>query len=207
MWRLIYSIPMWILFIMMRTVLILIGWIIVPIAAALELYEVRPDMLFGKLVYRHHWAWRILWLWGNDEEGISWYGDPEWPTFIRIVYSQCWRNPANNLRYVPLLSLQIDPTRVRFIGSLGDWDYKYLSETAVRSYDSDEVSFWSFTWCGAYSNFRWQFMMFGKRWRLWAGWKIYPEDIYGVTDHRKESAGFATQFKRIWPRGVVETQG
>jgi len=202
MWRLVYSIPIYLTFILLRTFLIVLGYIVVPIAAALELYETKSDLLAGNIVFRQHWTWRILWLWGNDEDGISWYGDPEWPNFVKIVYSQCWRNPANNLRYVPFLSVKIDPKRVRFIGSLGDWDYKYLSEDAVRNYDRDEVTFWSFTWCGFYSNFRWQFRLGGKVWRLWQGWKICPEDIYGVPEssHRFKSAGFATQFKRCWPR-------
>lgn len=36
----------------------------------------------------------------------------------------------------------------------------------------------------------------------WIGWKIYPHDILGMdpTDYRFEGAGFATQFKRIYPR-------
>lgn len=200
MWRLIYSIPLWLLFITLRTILILIGWVVVPIAAFFELHEVKSEMFNGSLVFRHHWSWRILWLWGNAEEGLSWYGDKDWPLFFKIVYGQCWRNPVNNLRYVPLLSVKIDPSRVRFIGSLGDWDYKYLSEDAVRSYDRDDVSFWSYTWCGVYSNFRWQFMLGSKRYRLWIAWKILPSDIYGINDHRKESAGFSTQLKRCWPR-------
>lgn len=211
MWRLSYSIPIWILFILFRTVVILIGFIMVPTAILCNAWHVAPSNGGNNGELRYLFIWKIMAPWQNLEDGFYCKTYFDHGFFWTSVRWSCIRNPANGLRYFPLLSLKIDPTRVRFIGSLGDWDYKYISETAIRNYDSDEVSFWSFTWCGVYSNFRWQFnapkllkMIFpswqAERLRFWIGWKIYPEDIYGVTDHRKESAGFATQFKRCWPR-------
>jgi len=135
-----------------------------------------------------------MWLWGNEEEGIGYYGTSE-SISRRIIYSECFRNPVNNLRYIPLLSLKINPLKVRYIGSLGS----HLNPDEVKKYDLDEQDFWSLTWHGIYSNIRWQGSIFGQRYRIWLGWKIYPEDMYGIDEdsHRAASVGFATQFRRI----------
>jgi hypothetical protein len=82
-------------------------------------------------------------------------------------------------------------------------DYGFLDiPQDLYVYDSDVFRFTSLTWCGIYSNLRVQFKMFGKIWRFWIGWKIYPHDSLGIdpSDYRANGAGFATQFKRIYPR-------
>jgi hypothetical protein len=202
--RLIPSLFLWLAFVALRTVLILAGWIVVPIAVLFGAYAVKPRSLAGKSVDHHYFTWRWLWLWDNDEEGCAWYG--EGPLWWRIIYSSCWRNPVNNLRYVPYLSLKIDPAKVRWVGShiecrdqhdldliLSDKAY----EAPIRTYDSDDHEFWYFAWHGWYSCYRRHFTWRGKRRRFWCGHKLYCSDIYGVTDHRAKSAGFAMQFKVI----------
>ena len=90
--------------------------------------------------------------------------------------------------------------------------------------DDDRVRFISLVWQGIFSNFRIHFKMYTpdfefkwilkyipipisvnispKIWRFWVGWKIYPHDKLGISanNYRKFGAGFATQFKRIYPR-------
>jgi hypothetical protein len=211
------SLILWSGFLALRTALILIGWVVVPIAVHCGAVSMRLRELAGKDVEFWYFTWPWMFLWGNEEEGIAWYG--EGSVANRIIYSSCYRNPCNNLRYVPWLSLKIDPTAVRWLGSgvscinessnlilrvsqyykahifianakgtLGDY---------LKTYDSDAHDFWYFAWHGHYSCYRRHFTVLGRRYRFWLGWKIYPQDIYGVFDHRKESAGFATQFKRI----------
>lgn len=136
--------------------------------------------------------------WQNLEEGIGHYGDPSWPMWARIIYSECFRNPANNLRYTTLLSVKIDPKQVKFLGSFGNYNETIMSDV-LWWYDQDDKDFWVFTWQGPYSNFRWQGKFLSKRWRFMIGWKIYPRDLLGLPewDHRRHSAGFGQQFKQI----------
>lgn len=192
--RLLYAIPSWILFLIIRTILILVGYIVVPIGVLTRNYETRASKYYTRII--RAFKSPLLWLWGNEEEGIGYYGGKGWSLERRILYSECVRNPVNNLRYVPLLSVKIDVNRVGYIGNL-----KLIDESLdeLRKYDDDAYDFLCFTWCGFYSNIRYQGKIFGKRRRIWIGWKIYPEDIYGVspTSHRYVSAGFATQFKVI----------
>ena len=184
-------------FLAMRTILILIGWIVVPLAVLCRAYEVRPSRIYsdGRMV--RAFTWKYIWLWGNEEEGIGWYGDYD-SLAMKIIYSECFRNPVNNLRYVPFFSLKIDPEGVKFVGSLGSHKDN-LERHIVEKYDSDDEVFWSLTYQGLYSNIRVHFMFRNVRYRFWLGWKIYPEDIYGLPswDHRRATAGFATQLKKI----------
>lgn len=185
----------WVPFIILRIILILIGWIVVPIAAACEAYVVSFDAeksRKGENPMVLHFTWKWLFLWDNWEDGIA--NETYWKapnTFLQIIYWSCRRNPVNNLRRVPYLSLKINPLHVRYWGSFG-------SAAGVSDlYDKDDLSFWYYCWHGVYSNFRVHFKLFKWRFRFWIGFKIYPGDINGVTDHRKNSAGFANQLKPI----------
>jgi hypothetical protein len=184
---------MWFVFWVGRGLLAGIGWIVVPYAVKKKAYSKKLRHLWtGAIVDQYYFTWRLLWLWDNDEEGCAWYtekdGDPA-DIEARIIYSSCVRNPVNNLRYVPIVSLKIDPKRVRFIGKPHFQD--------PRAYDSKELEFWYFCWHGFYGNFRRQYKKDGKTHRFWIGHKIYPGDVFGVFDHRAKSAGFGSQFKRI----------
>lgn len=208
MWRLIYSIPLWVAFIALRTALILLGWCLVTAAAAVSAYRKDPD---GK----YHFTWRLLWLWDNYEDGIAndtyWKAPTQLPVrlqeFLQIVYWSCIRNPVNNLRIVPGLSCQIDPAKVGFYGSFTQvtnppaaipdtFGVPDFWSAMTRHYDTKRPH-WFFCWCGAYSCWYWQFTLNDSLRRVWIGWKIYPTDIFGVTQYRKLGAGFALQFKKV----------
>lgn len=187
--------PTWIGFLAIRTILIVIGFIVVPIAVLCRAYHVRQSTVYPERIVRAFTS-KFMWLYGNEEEGIGYYG--EGSTAQKILYSECVRNPVNNLRYVPVASLKIDPSKVRFVGTLGDFEDN-LPQDTVRKYDLDAENFWSLTWHGMYSNIRGHFKLGKTRYRFWLGWKIYPEDMYGIPadSHRAARVGFATQFKRI----------
>lgn len=190
MWRLSYHAPLWLTFLAFRVIMVIIGWVVIPIAALCRAYSSSKSG--GQTVW--HFTWKWMFLWDNYEDGIANDTYVKFNSmFMRIVYWSCFRNPVNNLRIVPYLSCKIDPERVDFRGSFGG---RESSEVAIRTYDT-KVPQWFYCWQGLYSNFYWQFNAFGKLWRLWIGWKIYPTDIYGVTEYRKLGAGFATQFKRV----------
>jgi hypothetical protein len=185
-----------------RVALIGIGYIVVPIAVIFGAYSMKPRMLAGKSVDMGYFTWKWMWLWGNDEEGIAWYDTMNISFFgwfevtikfkalpLKIIYSSCKRNPVNNLRYVPWLSVKIDPAKVRYVAKPKFEDLKL--------YDSDKLNFKYYAWQGIYSCYRSHFQVFGYRFRFWLGWKFYVDDVNGVFDHRKESAGFASQLKGI----------
>lgn len=190
MWRLVYAIPSWILFLVLRTICILLGWVLVPIAALCKAYKSEYDPAKdlkkeNPIVY--HFTWSLMFIWDNFEDGIA--NDMYYKSdslFKRIIYWSCIRNPANNLRVVPHLSCKIDPIRVRYIGNQSD----------IYKYDT-KIPQWFFAWQGVYSNLFYQFKIGSSLYRFWIGWKIFPTDIYGVTSYRKDGAGFATQFKKI----------
>jgi len=194
-----------VLFLLLRTVCILAGLVIVPLAVLFKAYTTRKSKYYDRDV--RAFTWKYIWLWGNEEEGIGWYDTIridfklfKWEfkkTIVlkslsaKIIYSECMRNPANNLRYVPYLSLKIEPSKVQFKGSPKFED--------LEDYDRDEKDFSYFAWQGLYSCIRWQGKVLGSRRRFWLGFKLYPGDVNGLPEwsHRNVSAGFATQFKKL----------
>jgi hypothetical protein len=170
----------------------------VPIASLMGKYHTRESKIYENRLVRA-FTQDFMWIWGNEEEGIGYYGSFK-ALVHKIIYSECFRNPVNNLRYVPILSFKINKEKVRFVGSLGN--YGEIDREEIKKYDSDDHNFWSLTYHGIYSNFRVHFEVKGVRYRFWIGWKIYPEDMYGLPEwsHRNASVGFATQLKKI---GVV----
>lgn len=180
---------MWLLI----NILIIIGWVVVPIGAAFKLYDwqIGKDGA-GNPRWEAHFTPKWLWLWSNDEDGIANDTYVKFKSeFLQILYWSCWRNPVNNLRYVPYLSVKINPLHVRYWGSFG-------SHPGVADlYDKNDLSFWYYCWHGVYSNFRIHFKFIKWRFRFWIGWKVFPGDVHGVSEYRKKSAGFAIQFKRV----------
>lgn len=194
----------WIAFLLFRTLMILLGFVIIVPAAFFydKLSSLEISRINGRWI--RNWKYRFMYPWSNDEDGIE-AGEEliGWPRTFRIIYWSAIRNPANNLRFVKGMSCLIEPQNVKYVATkpkmLEGYYLKFLSPEA---YDMDQLRFISLTWHGYYSNLRIQFKMLGKIWRFWIGWKIYPHDSLGIdpSDYRAQGAGFATQFKRIYPR-------
>lgn len=221
MWRLIYAIPSWLLFELVIDIpLMLIGWVVVPIAAACGAYamdikvkveKTTADVSFT-LPPKYHFTWYLMWLWDNEEDGIA--NDTYWKApnmFLQIVYWSCLRNSTNNVRYVPYLNVMIDPKKIGFYGGIDCGTYDWVVEhqpgdgvptvgstdwADLKLFDTKCVQ-WFFAWQGIYSCWYWQFLFKGTMRRFWIGWKIYPTDVYGVTEYRKDGAGFGIQFKEV----------
>jgi len=193
--RLIYFIPIWIIFLLFRTLMIALGWVLIPVATLAGAYAERYSPISKRT--RLQFTWPVMWVFSNEEDGVI---NREMQDYfksdkLQIIYWSAFRNPANNLRYTPYISCKIDPSKVRFIGSLGNYEDN-LSEFELRQYDRPTVQ-WFLAWQGLYSNIFIQFKLFGVLKRFWIGFKIMPFDVYGVNDHRKHSAGFATQLKGV----------
>lgn len=209
MWRLIYAIPTWLVFIFVIDIpLMLLGWILIPIAAALKRYEMRASEVNDKQILA--WKDAPMWVYGNEEDGINGgagYYAPNISEWTRIVLWTANRNPTNNLRYIQGLNVNVIKERVGFIGSLGDSDTAAVVLKAIgypdylKKYDNPELKIpqWFFIWQGAYCGWYWQFNLFGKLKRLWIGWKLYPTDILPDTQlgYRLHGAGFALSFRTI----------
>jgi hypothetical protein len=164
------SLLTWPLFALVQIPLYILGWILVPIAAALKAHTKTPvDGLDGNGQPRvdYHFTWKFMYVWDNWEDGICagrQYLDLP-GEFLQIVYWSCVRNPINNTRVAPILSCTIDPKRVKYIGSRG-WPQEYDKKPASSEY--------FYAWCGVYANLWWQFKVRGSVYRLWIGHKIMP---------------------------------
>jgi hypothetical protein len=111
----------------------------VPIAAACKAYYAIFDPgkeAKGENPIVMHFTWGFMHLWDNYEDGIAndmYYKAPN--TFLQIVYWSCFRNPVNNARITPPFRCIITPSKVRFIGTFGDYNGKGLIPGDVFSYD------------------------------------------------------------------------
>jgi hypothetical protein len=144
-------------------------------------------------------AWlggRWTWLWGNEEDGVD---GPDWwrdrmgivPVVGKLSLRQrlvrswaayrwsAFRNPVNNLRFIPYLNPVIVPTRIR---------HKLWGSNGA-----------AFTWQGPYAGLLMFPVIRGRVFRFWLGWKLKPADAQGVApdDMRRVRCGFAIQFKAI----------
>lgn len=205
MTRLIYAIPTWLIFIFgVQLPLILLGWILIPIAALCKAYKAEgttPDTIVNGLPDpNYHFTWPFMYIWDNVEDGIANNNYSGYTNmFMRIVSWSANRNPVNNLRVVPYLTCMIDPKRVGFCGSLGNSDDYFrdmIWQNRVRLYDT-HIPQWFFCWQGVYTDWYWQFNFRGGLYRFWIGFKIYPTDIWGVTPYRVGGTGFGLQFNTV----------
>ena len=189
--RLLYFIPVWILATPIKAVIILLGFVIVPIAVLCRAYYLADENLSkpadGPI---YNFTWSIMAPWQNHTDGIANTNyvkfDALWK---RILYWTCWRNPANGLRVLPIYSLKIEPKKVHYTGS----------NRALNTY-KNRTPHWFLAWHGVYSGLFIQFYVAPSHMRrLWIGWKILPQDSLGLDsdDYRIEGAAFTTQFKKI----------
>lgn len=146
-----------------------------------------PGLILGALVFPLAWRyapkgldWSILsrkgiiqrfdnrfldaWF-GNREDGLIafwWRRDhPEWGEF-RLAYTWFLRNPLANLRYIKPFGFVPIPKK-------------------IRSIDRRKDGFgWYLAWQGFYTCWMWQ----TKKFKVWIGWKLKPEDVNGIDDWR-----------------------
>jgi len=181
---LVISIPTWLLVGAIHLLFILLGLILIP----LESFNVQQDKN-NRLQFSARW----MWLYNNSEDGIDGRrgGDPaqRWwmeRTRIRTVRERIFlwsalRNPANNLRYVPILCPKFRPEWIGFVGT-GD---------EPRNGESG----WAYVWQGIYSGL---YIKTPRVW-FWIGWKFRPSDAKGINpaDTRLPRADFAMQLQHI----------
>lgn len=223
--RILLSIALWVAYTLLVFLpLFLIGLILVPLAVLCGAYHSEIDQVKedkGEYPVVYHFTWPFMWLWDNYEDGImnqTYFYSPN-----HLIQAMYWylRNPVNNLRIVPYLSADLYPDKINFWGSVdglvlfkpapvSDDLFEQPLIRLMDEFDTKKPQWW-FAWQGVYSNFFWQFKMpftlkvpftklgynKGDLMRFWIGWKIYPTDIYGITEYRMRGAGFALQFKVV----------
>lgn len=184
------SLPVWISMFVLRTILIVLGHIMIPIAMLFKAYEVRQSKFYDKKILT--WTWDIMYLWGNEEDGID--GGPGYP-FNGETWSQTrkiwtWtavRNPVNNLRFVRPFSFKYDNVKdIKWIGTEPD----ALKHQKVPNYYFASYKFYScfrVHWTGSD----------GKLKEFWVGWKIRPSNaITGVSPYQVPGVGFTSQISK-----------
>jgi hypothetical protein len=114
--RILLAIPGWIAYLIPMTLLILLGFLIVPIAALSRSYSYRESDRYVKRSTLQFPDW--LWLYNNEEDGIDGAANGFWPSpftgrwaaFKQIVAWSAWRNSVGNARWVPFFGMTIaDP--------------------------------------------------------------------------------------------------
>lgn len=186
-----------ILYTAVRTMLWILGWIVIPLAAVMRAYETRYVPRFGRSSLQ--WRWRWMWPWGNEEDGIDgmrpwdwgwinpWFiKTAEWSEFRRIVHWSAWRNPVNNLRFTRPFGFLIQPEKIDYIGN--------SKHPRTDNYNKPGT-YWFLARHGWYTAFG--IITLGWRFRL--GWRFFPSDADGLTDPddaRAKGCGFTLQFGR-----------
>lgn len=193
----------YLLYLLIRTSLIIVGFIVVPLMATFHTHTTvyTTSIINGRPILS--WKHKFMYIFDNFEDGLI--GASEFKDksiFVRIVYWN-FRNPVNNLRTLPYFSVKINPKKINYVlSSAKDFNGNVIINPTLRDYDRDDLRYTTLIWQDGYSNFRIQFKMFNKIWRFWIGYKIHVHDIYGIPEnsYRYNGAGFATQFKKIYPR-------
>lgn len=143
-----------------------------------ELTESLWDPSFRRIAFT--WKWLDAWL-GNFEDGLC----PPWWDFECVgsdwTKRMKWflRNPVTNLRFCPFISTLPQPEKIHWIGD------DHMAE--------DGIPCFFICWQGLYGGIRWQ----GTKYGIWFGWKVKPDDRFGVHDYRSKGIGIACQFIRF----------
>ena len=194
-YRLLWDIPVIVgFFLLIKLPLIIIGWLVIPSCAVLRVYDWRKSRVNDKTILAWSPSW--MWIWGNEEDGIlnGEQFDDMGNEILQIIYWSAWRNPANNLRYVPYLGAELNKDRVRYVGTFGS------SAAAADLYDS-KTPLWFYCWDDVYANVYILFSLLGSLYKFRIGWKVFPTYIKGIPAGRLPRAGFAAQLKRVAKRG------
>lgn len=138
------------------------GLFLVPLMALFWRYTTKTEIsvINGREIL--NWKHKFMFIWGNNEDGIM--GAEEFKNssnFVRIVYWSAYRNPANNLRFLPYITCKINPSKVKFkLSKVRNLEGKVMKTPSYYDYDRDQYRFISFIWQGLYSNFRIQFKFY-----------------------------------------------
>lgn len=168
----------------------IVGLPVVGYLAYRSLWTLAPGA-DGRPTYQWKPAW--AWTWGNREDGVMppdvvngkpylpMHGD-RWRAFVWSAL----RNKASNLRFTRVLSVMINPARVRSVSNNPNL-YEAIPAGASRLQ-------WSYAWQGPYFGL-WIHVRDLGQFRF--GWTIVPADANGFNqaDMRQVWCGFSIQLQ------------
>lgn len=187
------QILLWPLYVSLQIPLWLAGFPLCYLLAKREAWELKPSRYFKPRIVAA-WTPRWCWLYCNDEDGVvgpAWWHDEnagKSQRWLAFVWS-AWRNPTNNLRFLPFVNVVIDPARVQWLGNADD--------PAHPTEFTPNRILWSFTWQGLYAGLVWRWQVTSTHHiQLRLGWKLLPRDRFGVPaeDFRSVMCPFGVQF-------------
>jgi hypothetical protein len=178
---LIGSLILWPLYLALFVVLLLIGFVLIPLAVMLRWYYFTDTSI--------HWLSKAMRPWDNLEHGIAGFTGykPEASLAYRIICWSAFRNPVNGLRH--LFGIKVNPDRIGHIGNSLD------PEAEAMHWGGNDYTktFWAFTWQGPLAGFKLARAKGRRMTEVWIGWKFLPMDRFGERDWRTNAVGFAIQ--------------
>lgn len=186
---------LWLAYLCISLPLTVIGIPICAVLAYTRAWHEVDSPYFSKTVLAWRGGW-LTWIFGNLEDGVT---GPGWfhaehqsksDRWLAFIWS-AWRNPTNNLRFVPLLSFVIDPDRIQFVGNADD------PADHIDGYEPGQRVQWAYTWQGAYAGLVWRWQITPERHaQIRIGWKLLPRDRFGLPDwdFRRVRCPFGIQF-------------
>lgn len=109
-------------------VLFPVGVVLVGIASLCGAWERRNSKYpYADGRNRWQWKWSLLWLWCNEEDGITYFGkgDPD----PKSAFAWCaWRNRVNNMRTLPGAFFVCDSAKLTF----KDYPFGYVATQGWR---------------------------------------------------------------------------
>lgn len=108
----------WLLYFILMTPLILLGFLLVPLALWRAATSFRKSQRYpGRMVLS--WKWPVMQLWGNEEDGICGSSNGFWPApttywgaWKQTFIWSAWRNSVGNARWTWLFGMTVDPLKV-----------------------------------------------------------------------------------------------
>jgi len=133
---LIYMVVSWMVLVLIRLPLILIGLVVTPIALRDRKISMKGAQKFTQFhkddIWFHIGLPKWAWLWSNDRDGAM--GDKRgwWHNEVNRKSQNMWpmykwlalRNPVNNLGFLPFFSCDISKAKVEVIAGHEAPDYK-----------------------------------------------------------------------------------
>ncbi len=193
MYRLIYFIPIWLLFLLIKIPTGILGYIAIPL---MWRYRRTP--------YRKLPSWTRPWANPEDWEGgpqghlnslPEWWVEDKGHGFVSFYQYHAFRNPANGLRSFEWLDLDIDASKVRYVTPQ---IYTYYAPWSIRPMKTKPQTVWYLCWQGLQAGFKFVHLWNDDRHMVVKiGWRIKPTDKFREINPegiRATDSGFATKF-------------
>jgi hypothetical protein len=167
---------LWPLYCLMNIVLIVLGFIAVPLA--IEFGNWQMSNVKGILIYT---APRWLWLWGNDEDGylspeVFRHAKPTWSKWYTMFEWAAIRNNVGNLRFIKLMHPPQRADKVRWV-TVGSYTFVWQGILGNLIHNDANRQAGAAPW-------------------WWFGWKYEPERA-DATGWKALGQGFGIRIVRV----------